>query len=79
VHRQRPGSGRPRKAAAATQGFRPEEAATLPPPVAAEPRKREPLTARVLRRICCLVSRGLRPERGGGRPGWRAEGVPLKP
>jgi hypothetical protein len=34
---------------------------------------------RVLRRIGCLVSRGLRRERGGGRPGWRAEGVPLKP
>ncbi len=33
----------------------------------------------MLRRIGCLVSRGLRPERGGGRPGWRAEGVPLKP
>ena len=33
----------------------------------------------MLRRIGCLMSRGLRPERGGGRPGWRAEGVPLKP
>ena len=45
LHRQRPGAGRPREAAAATQGSRPEEAATLPPPAAADPRGREPLTA----------------------------------
>src|SRR6266542_2921781 len=45
LHRQRPGAGRPREAAAATQGFRPEEAVTLPPPAAAAPRRREPLSA----------------------------------
>jgi len=32
----------------------------------------------MLRRIGCLVSRVLRREGGDGRPGWRAEGVPLK-
>jgi hypothetical protein len=36
LYRQRPDAERPREAAAATQGDRPEEAATLPPPAAAD-------------------------------------------
>jgi len=50
LHRQRPGAGRPREAAAATQGSRPEEAATLPPPAAADP------ATRATDRGCCAGS-----------------------
>ncbi len=50
LHWQRPDAGRPREAAAATQGDRPEEAATLPPPVAANP------ATRAADRGCCAGS-----------------------